>query len=140
LVATCGTQYVVSGTITNVGLVAAFAVGLLAVALLVINNLRDIPGDQASGKKTLAVRLGDSVTRRVYEATVIAAFVAIAVVGAQAPAALVGLAAAPLALAPVRHVKRGDSGRSLISVLGATARVQLVAGLLLAMGLVIAGF
>lgn len=138
LVATLGTQFVVADRITLEGVVAAVVVGLLAVALLVINNLRDIPGDSVSGKATLAVRLGDKQTRVLYAAVVVAAFIGIVLLGVLAPPTLVGLLAVPLAIAPLRCVRHGDTGANLIPVLGATARVQLVAGLLLAGGLALA--
>lgn len=139
LVATIGTQFVVARQITVEGVLAAVVVGLLAVALLVINNLRDIPGDSASGKSTLAVRLGDARTRVLYVAVVVAAFGGVTAVGVIAPPAFLALLAAPFAWSPIRRVVSGDSGRALIPVLGATARVQLVAGLLLAVGLVLEG-
>lgn len=135
LVATLGTQYVVSGSVTFEGSLAAVAVGQLAVALLVINNLRDIPGDKLSGKATLAVRLGDRATRHLYVAVLVSAFIAMMLLATRVPTALLGLVALPLAISPVRHVLRGDEGSSLIAVLGMTARVQLCAGLLLAAGL-----
>lgn len=139
LVATIGTQYVVARQITAVGIVAASVVGLLAVALLVINNLRDIPGDRVSGKVTLAVRLGDSGTRALYVTVLAAAFGGVGVVGVFAPTALVALLALPLALTPIRDVVKGSAGQALIPVLGATARVQLIAGVLLALGLAVDG-
>jgi 1,4-dihydroxy-2-naphthoate octaprenyltransferase len=139
LVATLGTQFVVAGRMTLQGVVAAVVVGLLAVALLVINNLRDIPGDSVSGKVTLAVRLGDAQTRVLYVSVVVAAFIGIALVGVIDPPAFVGLLAVPLAVDPIRRVRQGEAGANLIPVLGATARVQLVAGLLLAVGLALAG-
>ena len=68
LVAVCGTTYVQVGRVTGPALVCAVAVGLLACAILVVNNLRDIPTDTTAGKRTLAVRLGDRGTRRLYAA------------------------------------------------------------------------
>jgi 1,4-dihydroxy-2-naphthoate octaprenyltransferase len=134
LVATMGTEFVVSGALSRDGLLAAIVVGLLAVALLVINNLRDIPGDRESGKRTLAVRLGDGATRRLFVAVVAVTFVTIAVLGLRVPGAMLGLVGAPFAVAPVTRVMRGDAGRDLVAVLGATARLQMVAGLMLAAG------
>jgi 1,4-dihydroxy-2-naphthoate octaprenyltransferase len=139
LVATMGTEFVVSDELSVDGALAAGVVGLLSVALLVINNLRDIPGDRSSGKMTLAVRLGDAATRRMFVLTIVVAFATILVIGIRVPGALLALVAAPLAFAPVKHVLRGDAGRDLIVVLGMTARVQLVTGVLLAGGIALFG-
>lgn len=138
LVATAGTQFVIGGSITLLGVVAAIAVGLLAVALLIVNNLRDIPGDRAHGKKTLAVRIGDRATRRLYVGVVVAAFVCVVLVGLRESWALLGLIGAVWTLAPIQRVLRGERGQDLIVVLGSTARVQLITGLCLALGLLLA--
>jgi 1,4-dihydroxy-2-naphthoate octaprenyltransferase len=131
LVATAGTTYVVTERLTGLSVVAGAAVGALACALLVVNNLRDIPTDRAAGKKTLAVRLGDGPTRLLYQGLIAAAFVA-AIVAASVwrlPAALVILAV-PLGLRPVAMVRAGATGRELIGVLGATGQLQLGFGAL----------
>jgi 1,4-dihydroxy-2-naphthoate octaprenyltransferase len=137
VVATAGSTYVQTESLTALALVASVPVGLLATALLVVNNLRDIPGDTEAGKRTLAVRLGDARTRWLYVALLVAAFLCIPVVAggfdrAAAAAALVGFV---LARAPVVQVLEGARGPALIPVLGATGRVQLVTGTLLAAGL-----
>jgi len=137
LVATVGTTYVQTESVTALSAVAAVPVGLLATALLVINNLRDIPGDTVSGKRTLAVRLGDRSTRSLYVGMLIAAFVVVPVVAGgfdRAPAA-VAMVGVVLARIPVLRVLEGASGPALIPVLGATGRVQLITGSLLAAGL-----
>lgn len=139
LVATMGTEFVVSDGLSVEGLLAAVVVGLLAVALLVINNLRDIPGDRASGKKTLAVRLGDAATRRLFVLTLAVTFAMIVALGVREPGALAALVAIPSAIGPIRRVLRGDAGRELIAVLGMTARVQLLTGILLAGGIALGG-
>ena len=77
LVAVLGTQYVQAERVTLVGLYAACGIGALACAILVANNLRDIPTDQVAGKMTLAVRLGDPRTRALYVFLVLAALVAL---------------------------------------------------------------
>jgi len=140
LVATAGTTYVVTERLTGLSIVAGVAVGALACALLVINNLRDIPTDRASGKKTLAVRLGDGPTRLFYDLLIAGAFVAAgaAAVAWRWPALLV-LLALPLALRPIALVRSGASGRELIAVLGATGRLQLGFGALFALGLALGG-
>lgn len=137
LVATIGSTYVHTGSVTALSAVAAVAVGLLATALLVINNLRDIPGDTASGKRTLAVRIGDGRTRWLYVLLLVGAFVTVPVVAGgldRAPAA-VAMVGVVLARRPVLRVLEGARGGELIAVLGATARVQLVTGVLLAGGI-----
>jgi len=137
VVATVGSTYVQVESVTALSLAASVPVGLLATALLVINNLRDIPGDTESGKRTLAVRLGDARTRWLYVGILIVAFLCIPIVAggfdrAAAAAALVGIV---LARQPVAQVLDGARGPALIPVLGVTGRVQLVTGTLLAIGL-----
>jgi 1,4-dihydroxy-2-naphthoate octaprenyltransferase len=135
LVATAGTAFVQTERVTGLAVLAAVPVGLLAVALLVVNNLRDIPGDTLSGKRTLAVRVGVARTRVIYAACVALPFVFAAAVAVSRPWALLALAAAPLAYTPVREVLDGASGRDLVAVLGSTGRTQLVFGGLLAAGI-----
>ena len=135
LVATAGTTFVEIGRVTGLAVLAGVPVGLLAVALLVVNNLRDIPGDTAAGKRTLAVRVGTAGTRKLYTAAVVAPFGCLSLIAVARPWALVGLLGIPLAVAPVRRVLAGESGPGLIAVLVATARLQLVFGALVAAGL-----
>jgi 1,4-dihydroxy-2-naphthoate octaprenyltransferase len=137
LVATVGTAYVQVGGITGLAVGAAVPVGLLAVALLVVNNLRDIPGDGANGKRTLAVRIGAPATRKLYAATVLVPFGVAVLLAVWQPGTLLVLLALPLAIAPVRQVLGGVEGKGLIGVLGATGRLQLVFGALLAAGIAI---
>jgi 1,4-dihydroxy-2-naphthoate octaprenyltransferase len=141
LVATVGSTYVHTESITALSVVAAVPVGLLATALLVVNNLRDIPGDTDAGKRTLAVRLGDRRTRFLYTGLLIAAFVAVPAVagGFDRPAAAAALVGVVLARNPVLRVLEGASGGALIPVLGATGRVQLATGALLAAGIALGG-
>ena len=135
LVATVGSAYVQLERISGLAVAAAIPVGLLATALLVVNNLRDIPTDVVAGKVTLAVRLGDRDTRSLYAALLIGAFATAAALAAVRLGALATLLAVPLAVAPVRTVFGGATGPRLIPVLGATGKVQLAAGALLALGL-----
>lgn len=137
LVATVGTAYVQTGRVTGLEVLAAVPVGLMAVALLVVNNLRDIPGDKLAGKHTLAVRLGAGATRGLYGSCVLGAVLLVGAVAAVRPWALLGLAALPAALLPVRAVAAGADGPALVPVLGATGRAQLALGVLLAIGLAI---
>jgi 1,4-dihydroxy-2-naphthoate polyprenyltransferase len=137
VVATAGSAYVQEESLSGLALAASVPVGLLATALLVVNNLRDIPGDTASGKRTLAVRLGDRRTRWFYVGLLVGAVVmvpVVAAVGERAGVAL-ALAAVPLGRRPVIAVLGGARGAELIPVLGETGRLQLAFGGLLALGL-----
>ncbi len=135
LVATAGTTFAAIESVTALSLVMGSAVGALACALLVINNLRDIPTDREVGKKTLAVRLGDQRTRWFYVGLIGAAFVLSVVGAAWRLPVLLGLAAIPLAIRPVRSVLGGATGAALIPVLGETGKLQLAWGLLVTIGL-----
>ncbi len=136
LVATVGTTYVVIERIPAHSWVAGCVAGFLACALLVVNNLRDIPTDRSSGKRTLAVRLGDRRTRCLYVGCMAAAAALIIVIAVAWRAwAAIALAGFAVSVPPIRLIKRGAQGRDLIPVLAATARTQLVVGLLLAAGL-----
>ena len=137
LVATAGTTFAAIETVTALSLVMGCAVGSLACALLVINNLRDIPTDREVGKRTLAVRLGDRWTRGFYVALIGAAFALSAVGAVWRVPVLLGLLAIPLAVGPIRSVLGGASGAALIPVLGATGKLQLAWGLLVTIGLAI---
>jgi 1,4-dihydroxy-2-naphthoate octaprenyltransferase len=137
LAAVAGTAYVQMRTLTWLPWAAAAAIGLLACALLVVNNLRDIPTDSQTGKRTLAVVLGDRRTRALYVGCVLVPFCVAVVLAAARPLSLLALAALPLAFAPVRHVREGATGRSLIYALGQTGRLELAYGALLTLGLAI---
>ena len=141
LVATVGAQYVQDERVRAVAVAAALPVGLLATAILVVNNLRDVASDAAAGKVTLAVRLGAPATRTLYVALVVLAFVAVVTVAVAARSpwpALAGLAAAA-ALGPVAKVRRADATPAdLVGALGQTGRLHLVFGVLLAGGLALA--
>ena len=138
--AVAGTYYVQASRISLAAVWMGLAVGALAVALLAVNNLRDIPTDRSAGKRTLAVRMGDGWTREYIAALLIAAFAlppmlaAWQLVGRGAFAVLL---AVPLAAAPVRSVLRGTAGRDLNPVLGMIARLQIVYAALLTAGLLI---
>ena len=145
LMATCGSAYVMVETVPAAAWWGGAVMGFLAVAVLVANNLRDIPTDEASGKRTLAVRLGDRRTRTLYRACVVASFAAIVIgVGVFIASesvgvtqwALFGLAAWPLAIRPMERVGTAI-GRELIPVLTGTAAMHAACGLLLALGLIL---
>lgn len=137
VVATAGSAYVQTGSLSALGLGASVPVGLLATALLVINNLRDIPGDTKVGKRTLAVRLGDKRTRFLYVAMILGAFMLVPVVSGLGgrPFGAAALLAVLLARVPVVKVLTGATGPGLIEVLGDTGKVQLLFGVLFAGGL-----
>ena len=138
LVATTGTTFVVIQRITYTSFVASIAVGCLACALLVINNLRDIPGDTLAGKKTLAVRLGDKQTRQMYYSLLVVSGLAIVLLAVSLPSALLGLVGLIAASSGIRKVLRGAIGKDLIDVLGATGRTQILTAVALSVGLVLA--
>jgi len=100
-----------------------------------VNNLRDIPTDARSGKRTLAVRLGDGATRALYVALIVAAFLLVPIVAIRRPWAVLALLAVVAAVPPVRGIGEGRSGMALIPVLGETGRLQLAFGALLSLGL-----
>jgi 1,4-dihydroxy-2-naphthoate octaprenyltransferase len=140
LVATVGSFYVQTSEVTALAVGAAIPVGLLATALLVVNNLRDIPTDAEAGKRTLAVRLGDRTTRIVYVTMLVDVFLLVVVLGVTARMpALLGLVGIGFAIPPIRRVQAGAKGPELIPVLGATGKAQLVTGVLLAFGLALGG-
>jgi len=136
LVAVVGTAFVQTEQLTSLAFVAAVPVGLLASALLVVNNLRDRPTDEVAGKVTLAVRLGDRRTRLLYVAMLVLALTGgiVVAVGWTEWALLTLLALIP-GLPPAGAVLRGASGRELIVALRDTGRTQLLFGLALAAGL-----
>jgi len=145
LVATCGTTFVMVETVTAASWWCAVVMGLLAVAILEANNIRDITTDEAAGKRTLAVRLGEQHARALYGTMVVGAFGTI-VAGVLAYLlndsvgltqwGLVGLAAWPLAIQPL-EAARIASGPDLIPVLVGTAKLHAATGLLLSLGLVL---
>jgi 1,4-dihydroxy-2-naphthoate octaprenyltransferase len=135
LVAVLGTTYTQAGRLSPPALAAAAGVGALACALLVANNLRDLQGDAAAGKHTLAVRLGPAGTRRLYLALLAAAWAVLVPVLPGHPRAALAALALPLAWRPLRSVLGGAAGPDLLPVLGATGRLELAYGVLLGLGL-----
>jgi 1,4-dihydroxy-2-naphthoate octaprenyltransferase len=134
-VAVLGTTYVQSGAPGPLVVLTSVGVGLLSCSVLVTNNLRDIPSDTEAGKRTLAVRLGDPGTRRLYATMVTIPFLISLGIGVVAPLLLLGLIAAPLAIPPARRVLGGAVGRDLVPVLGATGLLMLLWSLATAVGL-----
>ena len=135
LVAVLGTTFVQAERLTWSSLAGGVGCGALACAILVTNNLRDLPGDAVVGKRTLAVRLGEARTRTLYTLLVVLAVLAGLVVSPAHPGALLVLLAVPLALPPLRTVRAGAAGRDLVPVLRDTGRVQLAYAALLTLGL-----
>lgn len=137
LVAVVGTAYLQSARLDVVAWWAAVPVGVLTSAILVVNNLRDIPTDRAAGKLTLAVMFGPRFARAEYGAFLAVAFlvpVALAIAG-RAPVVLAPLFAVPLAWPLLRRVRTFGEPRELNLVLRGTARLTLVYAVLFALGL-----
>jgi 1,4-dihydroxy-2-naphthoate octaprenyltransferase len=135
LVAVLGTQYTQALRIDWVGAALAVGTGALSSAVLVANNLRDIPTDAESGKITLAVRLGDARTRLLYQALLALTFVLTLVLILATPWCAVGLVAAPLAVRAARPVRTGGGGKELIPVLRDTGLTMLVWSITVALAL-----
>ena len=139
LVAVCGTYYVQAGSVGAVAWWSALPVGFLATAILVVNNLRDIKTDRVVGKRTIAVRLGESGARAEYAALIILSYavpVVMWVNGAAQVWVMLAWLSAPLAW-PLWEVLARQEGRILNKVLGGTARLELVYGFLFGLGLIL---
>jgi 1,4-dihydroxy-2-naphthoate octaprenyltransferase len=139
VVATVGSAYVQTESLSGLATVLSVPVGVFATTLLVINNLRDRLGDAAVGKRTLAVRLGDRATRWLYNGAMFGAFVLIAVVAVVTERywLLLGLVGLLAAVPGMLAVRQGATGRALIPVLESTARTQLAAGIAMTIGLLL---
>ncbi|HKN50041.1 MAG TPA: 1,4-dihydroxy-2-naphthoate polyprenyltransferase [Actinomycetota bacterium] len=137
IVGTVGAAYVQTGRLTALAFAVAVPVGALASALLLANNIRDIDTDAAAGKRTMAVRIGREPARAVFGGLFAVAFAGTAAIalGFRRAGPLVALVALPLALVPLRLVRSRSDGPGLIKALLGTARLQLVFGVLLALGL-----
>lgn len=137
LVAVGGTYYVQALGLSPAVWPPAVAVGAIGTAILVTNNLRDIPTDAKVGKRTLAVRLGATAARAEYVLLLLVAFACpvVTVLTRQGSAwTLLALLAAPVAVPPLRRVLT-QGGAALNPALGGTARLQMVFGVLYAIGL-----
>jgi 1,4-dihydroxy-2-naphthoate octaprenyltransferase len=143
LVAVTGTAYLQTGQLEPLAVAASLPVGALVTAILVVNNLRDLDSDRRAGKRTLAVRLGERGAVGEYVILVAGAYLVLVVlfVAWMAPLrALLPLLSLPLALPLLRTVLAGGDPRRLNAVLRGTARLSLVFGALLALGLSLAAW
>ena len=134
-VATCGSAYVHLERVPWLAVAAAVPVGLLACAILLVNNLRDVDSDRDVGKRTLAVRVGKARTRVLYRASIVVSLLSVVALAPNAPGVLLAAAAAPLAVPPLRTVASKVDPPSLVEALIATGRLQLAFSVLLAVGL-----
>ncbi len=140
LVAVCGMYYLHSGTVTAAPLLAGMAVGALAAAVLVVNNLRDIDSDRRIGKNTLAVQCGRRFTSWEYLALVHTPFALTVLLALEEQRAWL---LAPLVLLPwttglALQIQRNPAGAWLNSALAATAKLGLAFAVLLSVGAVLA--
>jgi 1,4-dihydroxy-2-naphthoate octaprenyltransferase len=131
LVATVGTTYVQAEQVTATSVLAGVGCGALACAILVVNNLRDLEGDRAAGKVTLAVRLGDRRTRQLFVALLVTPYVVLVPVIVWHPSTVITLITAVPAGRTVRNVLRGATGLTLVVALRETGQTLLLYGLLL---------
>ena len=135
VVAVVGSYYVQTEELRLVAFALSVPIGLLATAILVVNNLRDIDTDRRAGKRTLAVRIGRARTRRLFVLIVVLALAApLAICPALSPWVLLTGLAAPLALPPARAVSTREDGPSLNAALAGTGRLLAVFSVLLAVG------
>jgi len=134
LMATLGTEYTQADAVSWFGLFGAVGVGAIASAILVANNLRDIPTDTDHGKQTLAVRLGDHRTRILYVGLVGVSVLMLLLMALSTPWALVGLLAVPLGVRAGRTVLGDATGRDLVPVLAATGLYEVTYAVLTAAG------
>ena len=133
IVATVGSFYVQTEKITLMSFIVAIPMGALSCAILTVNNIRDLDKDKFAGKRTFAVRVGDSKARRIYVSLLILAH--IAAVATFIPATLLTLIAAPLTFTLSKLVLSQASGASLIPALSRTGKLQLLFATLFAIAL-----
>ena len=132
LVAVGGSHYLQSGDLTPRALLAGFAIGLPAAAVLLVNNLRDRAADLAAGRRTLASTIGPDASRRLHAALMLLPFALLPLFVIR-PAAWLALLALPATLAVIRRCRQSE-GVALNGVLADTARAQLIYGFLFAIG------
>jgi 1,4-dihydroxy-2-naphthoate octaprenyltransferase len=137
-VATAGSAFVQAEQVPATAWWGSLVVGAIACAILLVNNIRDVATDERSGKRTLAVRIGDRNARMLFGGCLALAYVAVVAAAVDAPWALLALATAPVAFVLARRVSRATAPPELVAVLVATARLDLATAILLAVGLWIA--
>jgi 1,4-dihydroxy-2-naphthoate octaprenyltransferase len=135
LVATVGTYFVQVDAITALAVLAGTIVGFLACAILVVNNIRDRALDTESGKKTLAVRIGDRNSRLFYSTLVVSPFILTA--GFATPWTMLTLLTLPRVVSILRTLWTGALGRTLIPVLAKTGELQILFCLALSLALIL---
>ena len=135
LVATMGTYYVQTESVTALSFIVAIPMGALSCAILAVNNIRDRAQDELVGKRTLAVRLGDRKARHLYVSLLVLAHVA--AVATLIPTAMLTLLVAPMSFSISKLVLSGASGKELIPALGRTGKLQLIFAILFALALAI---
>jgi 1,4-dihydroxy-2-naphthoate octaprenyltransferase len=135
VIATVGTFYVQTETITGLSFIVSIPMGALSCAILAVNNLRDRPKDQLAGKMTVAVRVGDINARYMYVSLLVVAH--IAAIATLIPTALLTLLLLPMSISISRQVLSGVSGKDLIPVLGRTGKLQLLFSIVFALALAI---
>jgi 1,4-dihydroxy-2-naphthoate octaprenyltransferase len=135
LVATMGTYYVQTESVTALSFIVAIPMGALSCAILAVNNIRDRAQDELVGKRTLAVRLGDRKARHLYVSLLVLAHVA--ALATLIPTAILTLLVAPMSFSISKLVLNGVSGKELIPALGRTGKLQLIFAILFAVALAI---
>ena len=134
LVAVIGTSASQTGNISALSVLGGVSCGLLSTAILLANNVRDIPSDLVAGKKTLAVRLGDKKTRALFQVTVVAGIgisVAMSLIENGPTLAWVALSAGFVAIEPIKVIRSGAQGKALIPALAGTGKTLFVFSLIL---------
>ncbi|MBR7743291.1 1,4-dihydroxy-2-naphthoate polyprenyltransferase [Phycicoccus sp. BSK3Z-2] len=137
LMATLGTEYTQAGAVSVFGVLGAVAVGAVASAILVANNLRDIPTDTEHGKRTLAVRLGAARTRWFYVGLVLAPVVLALAMAAWEPWAALAAGSVAVARPAVSLVRRGTTGAGLVPVLVRTGAYEVAFAVLVLVGVAV---
>ena len=135
LVATMGTYFAQTGTLTFDSLLVAIPMGTLSCALLAINNLRDRAADELVGKRTLAVRLGDASARRAFVALLLLTHISVLLL--LQPWTLLTLLLLPMTYSLIKAIRSGASGAALIPLLAKTGKLQLRFAILLSIGLLL---